>query len=138
MLEVAFTAVSATVDPQPPELSSAGFGAVSPEGASPVAGAMIESHAEDSVGTDGSTFSLLREPFVCAAEAPRALPPRPRSTPRPRLPPPLAPSNPARPPRETREVWFEGSGRVVSLAFDLERSFFAFGTSPHGVIEPAF
>ena len=141
MLDVTFAAtdavddvVSATVDPQPPELSSAGF-AVSHDGASVVAFVVAVSHALDSVvGTDGSTFSLLREPFVCAADAPRALPPLPRSTPRPR--PPLPPSNPARPPRETREVWFEESPRAASLTLDLERSFFVFETSPHCVIEP--
>ena len=92
-------AASAAVEPQPPELSSAGFAAVSQAGASVVAAVVMVSHAPDSVvGTDTSVFSLLCEPFVWAADAPRALPPLPRSAPRPR--PPLPPSNPARPPRE--------------------------------------
>lgn len=109
MLDAAFAATvavegaaSGAVEPQPGELSSTGFAVVSQDGASAVAVAPIVSHAPDSVvGTDDSTFSLLREPFVCAVDAPRALPPLPRSVPRPR--PPLPPSNPARPPRETRE-----------------------------------
>ena len=142
MLDVTFAAAdvveevaSAVVEPQPPEFSSAGLAAVSQAGASAVAAVVVVSHAPDSVvGTDVSTFSLVREPFVCAADAPRALPPLPRSTPRPR--PPLPPSNPARPPRDTRGAWLVESPRVASLTLDLDRSFFVFETSPHCVIEP--
>lgn len=96
-----------------------------------------EPHAADStVGTDGSMFSL-REPLVCAVDAPRPLPPLPpRSAPRLR---PLPPSTPARPPRETLLSLVESPKVeiVASLALDRDLSFFAFETSPHCVIDPA-
>jgi hypothetical protein len=125
-------AASAVVEPHPGELSSVGFAAVSQAGVSVL---IVVSHPLDSaVGIDDSTFSLWREPFVCAADAPRALPLLLRSLPRPR--PPLPASNPARPPRESREVWVGESLRGASLTLDLDRSFFVFETSPHCVMEP--
>jgi len=103
MLDVALVVAAAVVDAVvvavDAQLSSPeGFVVVSNDGASFVAAV---SHAVDSVvGTDASVFSLLREPLVCATDAPRPRPPLPRSVPRPR---PLPPSKPARPPRDTRE-----------------------------------
>jgi hypothetical protein len=92
-------------------------------------------HAVDStVGTEGSIFSL-REPLVCATDAPRPRPPLPRSAPRLR---PLPPSVATRPPRETLP-WLDESAKVVivaSFALDRDRSFLAFETSPHCVIDP--
>jgi hypothetical protein len=92
-------------------------------------------HAFDStVGTEGSVFSL-REPLVCAVDAPRPLPPLPRSAPRLR---PRPPSAPARPARETFPSLVESPNvvTVASLALDRDLSFFAFETSPHCVIDP--
>jgi len=141
MLEVA-SAAAFTVEladsPQPTsaglevsQLSSPVLGA---SHESPVAGA---SQAVDSgVGIEVSAVSLLR-PFVCATDAPRVLPPLPRSVPRPR--PPLPLSKPARPPREVL-VWLVASPNevtVASLALERDRSFFAFETSPHCEIVPA-
>ena len=93
-------------------------------------------HAADStVGTDGSMFSL-REPLVCAVDAPRPRPPLPRSAARLR---PLPLSVPARPPRETLLSLVESPKveTVASLALDRDLSFFVFETSPHCVIDPA-
>lgn len=89
-----------------------------------------------STGTEG--FSLIREPFVCAADAPRPplAPPRPRSDPRPRLPRLL--SKAPRPPRELRVLAKSVRGEVLvpSLAFDFDLSFLFFETSPHCVMVP--
>jgi hypothetical protein len=96
----------------------------------------VVSHALESVVAGvGSIFSL-RDPFVCATEAPRAFPPLPRSVPRPR--PPLPLSKPPRPPRDGRDVLVESAnaGAELSLAFDLDRSFLPFETSPHCAIVP--
>jgi hypothetical protein len=140
ILDAAWTAVAAGDATAPvveaPQLSSAGLAASQAGASSVVTGAV--SHAfESTVGIETSAFSL-REPFVCAADAPRPLlPPLPRSVPRPR--PPLPLSKPARPPRETLD-WFVESPKdvtVVSFTLDLDRSFFAFETSPHCVIVPA-
>jgi hypothetical protein len=139
MLEVASTAALAVEDADSPQPTSAGL-EVS-QLSSPALGASHESpgagasQAVDSgVGVEISAFSL--RPFVCATDAPRALPPLPRSVPRPR--PPLPLSKPARPPREVL-VWLLASPNevtVASLALDRERSFFAFETSPHCEIVP--
>ena len=128
-------AASAAAEPQPAGDSSAGLEAFPAVSQDESVEAPTVSHTLDSVvGTDVSTFSLVREPFVCAVDVPRALPPLPRSAARPR--PPLPLSNPPRPPRETREVWFAGSVSVASLALDRDRSFFVFETSPHCEIVP--
>jgi hypothetical protein len=137
MLEAAWAvdlAVEVADSPQPTsatlevsQLSSAGLGASHD---SPVAGI-----SPSGAGVETSAFSL--RPFVCATDAPRAFPPRPRSVPRPR--PPLPLSKPARPPREVL-VWLVASPNevtVASLALERDRSFFAFETSPHCEIVPA-
>jgi hypothetical protein len=96
----------------------------------------VSQAVDSTVGVETSVFSL-REPFVCATDAPRPRPPLPRSAPRPR--PPLPPSKPARPPRETLP-WFVESPNVVivaSVALDLDLSFLVFETSPHCEIVPA-
>lgn len=141
MLEVASAAALAVELADSPQPTSAGLEvsqlsspALGASHDSPVAGA---SQAVDSgVGIEVSAVSLLR-PFVCATEAPRALPPLPRSVPRPR--PPLPPSKPARPPREVL-VWLVASPKEVTVAslaaLERERSFFAFETSPHCEIVP--
>src|SRR4051812_42662641 len=67
-----------------PLLSASSDFAVSNLDASSVFSGLAFSQAFDSVvGTETSLFSL-RVPLVCAVEAPRALPPLPRSLPRPR------------------------------------------------------
>jgi len=90
---------------------------------------VVVSHAVESV-VAGTTFSL-REPFVCATDAPRPRLPLLRSAPRPR---PLPLSAPPRPPRETFPVLVASPNvlTVVSLALD----FFTFETSPHCVMDP--
>ena len=142
MLEAAFEAAAAGEETAlvavAPQLSSAGFSVeawVSQAEAASFETAV--SHALVSVvGTETGSFSL-RDPFVCAIEAPRPLPPLPRSVPRPR---PLPVSKPARPPRETldRLVASPKDVTVASLTFDRDRSFFVFDTSPHCEIVPAF
>jgi hypothetical protein len=95
----------------------------------------VVSHALVSVvGIETGSFSL-REPFVCATEVPRPLPPLPRSVPRPRL---LLVSKPVRPPRETRDTLVASPKdvTVASLTFDRDRSFLVFDTSPHCEIVP--
>jgi hypothetical protein len=99
MLDAGLVATVAVEDvasvAEAPQLSFPDGLAVSQAGASSVA---VVPHAFDStVGTEGSVFSL-REPLVCAVDAPRPRPPLPRSVPRPR---PLPPSEPDRPPRAT-------------------------------------
>lgn len=66
--------------------------------------------------------------------APRPLPPRPRSVPRPR---PRPPSDATRPPLEARWATVVSPSVVVkvSLTFDLDRSFLLF-VSAQGVIVP--
>lgn len=95
----------------------------------------VSQAGDSSVGTETS-FSLLRVPFVCVTAAPRPRPPRPRSVPRPR--PPRADSAPPLAPLETLVVLVDSPRVVVmvSFALDRERSFLAFDTSPHCVIDP--
>jgi len=88
--------------------------------------AAVVSHALDSAA-GGATFSL-REPFVCATDAPRPRPPLLRSAPRPR---PLPASAPDLPPRETLLV---SPKLLTAESFALD--FLTFETSPHCVIDP--
>lgn len=140
MLEAAFVVALAVEETAPvavaPQLSSAGCSVEA--GASQAGAASFEagvSHALVSVvGIEMTSFSL-RDPFVCATEAPRPLPPLPRSVPRPR---PLPVSKPARPPREPRGTLVASPKdvTVASLIFDRDRSFLVFDTSPHCEMVP--